>query len=418
MMTTPVQRKWLKLGAIVSCFSMLSFIQLQAIELPPAVVKLEKLQEAKFSQQNKYIGRVEAIEKVLLQPRVEGEITKVNFKEGEFVKKGELLIQFEDIKYKAQVDGAKAQVKMAQAKIIQCESTVMYAQKDLRRQEGLQAKKVVSMQLLEDAQLKSRIAAAGLREALANLSQAKATLLEKENLFSYTKIYAPISGMIGQVNATYGNIVNTQSPSLAEIVQLDPIRISFSISETDFLSMFGSDQNFENNAKISVLLADGNRYKFEAKPDFIDNKIDEDTNTIKIWAKVKNSDLILKPGGFVTLLVSNKKSKKYLKFPLNALRTDNHGNFIYIVNNQGVPKKEHITISGASEGYIFVEVGKLKAGDMVITEGMHKIYPQTKRVFTKEQLFKAMQAKQKAMQAKQKTNAKSKKPVMKKNKSK
>ena len=388
-----IHQRLIKLGIILPCIALLNVITVKAIQMPPAVVKIEKIKKADYAQENKYIGRIEAIESVSLKPRVEAAIKKINFVEGAFVKKNDLLIQFEDVKYKAQALAYKAKVAMAQAKLVQYENAVIFAQKNLNRQESLQRKKVVAMKLLEDAQLKFKIANAQYSEAQASVDEANANFKEAENLLSYTKIYAPITGMIGQVSATFGNIVDSQSPSLAQIVQLDPIRVKFSVSETDFLSMFGSDQGFKKNAKIIILLADGSKYIHEATPDFIDNKVDSDTNTIKIWAKLKNDKLTLKPGSFVTAYLSSKSSKNYLKFPINALRTDREGYFIYTVNKKGAPIKKHVSVSGASAGLIFIEKGDLNAGDPIITEGMHKINPFVKQVMTRDQFLKMMTAK-------------------------
>ncbi|MFA7232134.1 MAG: efflux RND transporter periplasmic adaptor subunit, partial [Victivallaceae bacterium] len=278
--------------------------------MPPPLVVVEPVAEVSHTAVKEYIGNVEASDEVDLPSRISGIITGIKFKEGSLVKKGQLLFTIEDTTY-------RAKTQAAQAKLAQAEAELKYAQSNYQRQELLARQNAVSQSILEDA------------ERLVNLNKAKcdqcsAELLDAKNDLSYTKIYAPISGRIGEVKHTFGNYVNPSSQLLAKIVSIDPIQVKFSVSERVFLDMFKSVTAPNKNLNIRIQLPNGELYEQPGKVAFIDNMIDKDTGTISIWTEFDNHDMKLMPGGYVSVLLSENLTKPLPGAKQSAIMADNH----------------------------------------------------------------------------------------------
>ena len=182
-------------------------------------------------------------------------------KEGDIVKKGDLLFELEDTTYRAKEQAAKAKVDQIKAEL-------EYAKINYDRQSGLYKTNAVAKNAFDEADKL-------YKTTKAQLAEAEATWLDARNDLSYTKVYAPISGRIGKVTYTQGNYVTPSSEKLADIVQVDPIYASFAISERDFRSMFDSDvATMKKTADIRLVLADDTLYPSQGTVAFIDNKID------------------------------------------------------------------------------------------------------------------------------------------------
>lgn len=345
------------------CLALLGLISngvAQRPDAPPPAVIVEPVKEIAWSAPKEYIGTLVATDEVDLPSRISGFITGINFKEGSLVKKGDLLFTIEDTTY-------RAQVKAAKAKLDQVAAEVKYAESNYSRQKKLANKNAISQSNFEDAQ---RL----LEFNKAKYAEYEAELLDAENNLSYTKIYAPITGRIGEVKHTIGNYVSPSSTPLATIVSVDPIQVKFAVSERDFLNLFKGTAEPEKNLHISIKLANGEMYNYQGKIAFIDNMVDPNTGTIAIWTEFPNPDLKLQPGGYVTVMLSERLKKKLLGVKLTAVLTDKHGNYVFVVDKDNKVAKCNIVLGDVVDSYNIIKSG-LQNGVSVIIDGTHKVRP-------------------------------------------
>lgn len=321
----------------------------------------------------KFIGHVEAIESVKLIARVTGYLEKVNFKEGSIVKKGSLLYVIEQPPYLAKVSANKALVKQAKADLFK-------ANQKLNRLLSAQPESVPATDL-DDAKAQKDYTEGVLNENQANL---KLSLID----FDYTTITAPLTGRIGKTMYTEGNFVGPTSEPLAEIVQMDPIRVVFSVSENniDFIEKSLADAEKSKTQSIispEITFPDGIKYDLKGSIDFVDNKVDPQTGTIAIWSEFRNPEGRLIPGEYVTVYLALTSPKLMPVVPQVAVMQDNEGQFVYIVNKESKVETRRIEAGSIVGDKLAVKTG-LNKGDIIIIEGIQKVKPGLKVKATPE----------------------------------
>ena len=370
-----------------------------------------------------YIGRLDAVNDATIPARVSGELVKCNFKEGDFVAKDTVLFELDDAIYQAAYDSAAAQVKQAEAQIKQAGAQIKqanankkYADDEFIRAEKLknvEAQKSLDAatrdQALADAQLagaEAQIAAAKAAKATAEgnlnaaeaamesaksaLAAAKAALKNAEINLGYTKIKAPFSGKIGKATFSVGNYVTPASGSLAQITQIDPVYVRYSISEPDYLKFIsaaaamdaakaGSGKKtaaelLKEYASVHITISNKVPYAFPATITIIDNKIDRSTGTLMLWATIDNKEQLLTPGALVTVQMAKKIAEKKPAVPISAIQISQQGQFVWVLN----PETNEVAPMPVQPGEIIGAhqiVTGLHPGQKVVIDGMHKIIP-------------------------------------------
>ena len=307
-------------GVLVLCSCAVSFAQLgrdSGVPVRQAVVAAPA-SEAVPVTRKKYIGNVEAIEQVDSVARVSGTLSVApGFEEGSHVSKGQLLFTIDDTPYKAQVDACKAAIQETEARIA-------YAQSNFNRLNSLFEKNAGSQDDKESAE-------ANLRSLNALLASAQAKLTLAEEDLKYTKIYSEIDGRAGRRTYSSGNYVTPQSQSLLRVVQMDPIYVRFTMSERDFLNMFGNLKSLKESSSIELTLSNGTTYSHKGEVCFIDNSVKSTTDTIKIWAKFSNPEEILNPGGVVTVNLAKTAEKPTASVLPSAVMFDGKTNYVYVL---------------------------------------------------------------------------------------
>lgn len=313
-----------------------------------------------------YVGHVEAIQSVDLRARVEGFLEKVNFKEGNHVHSGELLYVIEQAPYKARVDSDKAGVAQAEAELTR-------STQHLKRLQSALPESIPAMDL-DDAmasQLRAKAQVAGSQAALTR------SMLD----ISYTMIHAPISGRIGQTAYTRGNLVGPSSDPLARIVQMDPIRVVFSISENDLaviqqpsLKNLSVKDRQDSSLMIKLRLSDGTMLNGNGRIDFIDNQVDSATGTIAVRAEFDNPEDRLIPGQYVNVLLILAEPKMLPVVPQAAVQQDHEGTYVLTVDKDDQVVVRRVKTGPVIDNLWAVESG-LTEGEMVIVEGVQKVQP-------------------------------------------
>ncbi len=332
---------------------------------PPPLVKVTPIIEQEINPPIEYVGHVEAIQSVVLQARVKGFLEQVNFKEGSNVQVGDLLYVIEQAPYQARVAADQAGVAQARATLTK---TSQYLKRVRNVRSG-----GISASDLDTAVAEELLAKARLLEAQAALKLSELDL-------EYTKIRAPISGRIGRTALTRGNLCEPNFGPLARIVQLNPIRVLYSISENDLTAIQATLKDSSDQKKIRSLvpqikLLNDKVLEDSGQIDFIDNVVDRETGTIAVRAVFDNADGLLLPGQYVTIMISQSQGEKLPVIPQAAVLQDREGRYVLVVDQQNQVIKQRITTGPLVSGNRWAVTSGLKVGELVITQGLQKVKP-------------------------------------------
>ena len=323
------------------------------------VLPVSEVREVADFHEKNYPGRVVAIQKVDVIPQVSGEILEVCFKDGSNVKDGDVLYRVDPVKY-------EAAVKNAESKLTEMKANVKYAELSYERHKKLMETRAVSLDAVDNALSQRDSSRAAYAAAQAELVVAKDDL-------AHCTIVAPISGKLGTTKKTRGNYVNKGSETLVTLVQQDPIRVSFSISNRELLELFRAKwQTSRADAKIRLTLADGTEFPSEGKAEYMDNAADETTDTMQIYAIFDNTNRLLKVGGTVAVTISSKAGVMRPAIPPTAILQDTQGPYVWTLGADGRAERRTIARGDLTGDWMFVEKG-LKVGERIVADGAHKV---------------------------------------------
>lgn len=303
-------------------------------------------------------ARVEAINRVNLRPLVEGVLAEPHFKEGDIVKRNDILFDIDTTRYQAVVDARKAAID-------QLDVRIKDATRKYERQCALAESNATSKDDKESAK-------ATLDELKAQKKKAEAALIIAEDDLSRCTMRAPINGRIGRVSFSKGNYISDRKLPLATLVQLSPIYVRFSLSENAVLSNFGTDDNLKSAAEITLVTANGNTYHEKGAVSFCDNVIQTATDTQNYWAVFNNEDGELQPGGVVTIRVSRKADMPVPAVDSAAILTDTSGRYVYAMRHNRAVQVRVLCGTPDENGLTPILAG-LKEGDVCITSPLAEI---------------------------------------------
>ena len=342
---------------------------------PPPLVTVVAVTEKDVNPPAEYVGHMEAVQTVDLRARIQGFLEQVKFKEGSDVRSGDLLYVIEQAPYQAKVDADTASVTQATA-------TFTKARQYLERVRTVRSGGVSAADI-DDAVAEELRARGELEEAKANLERSRLDL-------GYTTVRAPIIGRIGQTAFTKGNLVNPASGPLARIVQIDPIRVVYSVSENDLVAIKMALKDAARGKKHPMLaprikLPGGQVLKTTGQIDFVDNTVDPGTGTIAVWALFNNPDGTLLPGQYVTVLVARSQPKLMTVVPQSAVLEDHDGRYVLLVNDQNQVVMRRVK-TGPVVGVNWAVESGLAINERVIVQGIQKVRPdQTVKTITEDQ---------------------------------
>lgn len=355
------------------------FAQQQQQAAPPPTVETAAVKLSSVASQAQFVGSVVAEQQVTLIARVEGFLDKVNFTEGTFVEADSIAFVIEKDTYQAAVEGAQAQLESATAAEASAEANLKLADITLVRQKELLKTNAVSQSTVDQAQAQRDAAAATVDQAKAQMMLMQSQLKTAQLNLSYTDVKSPIPGRIGKANVTEGNLVSPSSGPLATVVQTDPIRVVFSISDRDYLGVVKALK--PGNAGIQadaaayqpkLKLPDGTEYDQPGKIAFLDNTIDAATGTIAVYADFPNPHLQLVPGQFVQVTVQAGESVELPVVPASAILQDQQGAYVFGLDENNRAQIRRVTL-GQRVGTDWAVTAGLAQGEMVIVSGIQKV---------------------------------------------
>jgi membrane fusion protein (multidrug efflux system) len=327
---------------------------------PPPAVVTAKVALRSVSPSAEFVGRVRAIEKVEIKARVQGFLESREFEEGEIVERGQLLFRIERAPYEAALAQEKANLAGAQAAAANTALQLARAE-ELARNQNI-PKATLDQRRAEDLQ------------ARAEVERYEAAVRQAEINLSYTRIEAPISGRIGQAAVTQGNIVGPDSGVLATIVSVDPIYVTFPVSQRLILQSRAEGPIRPEQFVVRLRLPDNSVYRHPGRIDFIDNQVDRGTDTILVRAVFPNPDGVLVDGTFVRVFVERKEAAEALVIPHAAVQIDQAGSYVLVVTADDTVEQRRIT-TGAQQGADIVVERGLREGERIIVEGQQKVRP-------------------------------------------
>ena len=333
--------------------------QKEKIENLPEVLVVP-IAENEIEVEKSYIGYVTPINSVIVRPYISGFVSDVLVQGGQNVKVGDELVVLEQDEYRASVDSAAADVAKAEADF---EYQEKYYNRVIKA-----GNKVFSQTEIDDAKTK-------YLAAKASLAQAKAVLAQNEVNLKYTQIKATIDGVVGNVSLTKGDYISPKN-ELFSIVQTNPMRVVFSISDKDYLEENLRSKMFDNE-EISLKLADGRIYEQKGTFEYADNEIDRNTNSIAVYAKFENPQQMLIDKAYVTVLLAKKY--KGILVDKDLVNLNPEGNFVYVEQNGIAKKHQVIILSELNNQYIlkndFLPDMRLVVSKITSWQGEQKIKP-------------------------------------------
>jgi membrane fusion protein (multidrug efflux system) len=334
---------------------------------PPAVsVGVVTVAEEDVTQATAFIGRIEAVDRVALVARVTGFLEQQAFRDGQEVKKDDLLFVIEREPFVASVSAAKAALASAEAQKLN-------ADVQLARAEELVRTNNIPVATRDQRRAEAAEAAAKVLEARASLEQAEINL-------AYTLIRAPVAGRIGRAAFTVGNVVTPQSGTLALLVSQDPMFVTFPVSQRLLLDLkraqVGDGQGEaarRAQVAVRVAFADGSVYGEVGAIDFVDVTVGQGTDTVAVRARIGNPQRLLTDGMFVTVRVEGREPEKKIVIPQAAIMLDQQGAFVFVADG-GRAAVRRIRTGQTQGNRIAVEEG-LRPGELLVVDGVQRIRP-------------------------------------------
>ena len=324
-----------------------------------ATVAVRQVEERVYNLPERFVAHAEPVQEVELLPQVDGYIAEVRFKEGDVVKEGDILYVLDGERYQAIVNQRKADLAAAEAE-------QRRADRYYERMQKADARGIT--------QLERDNAEASAESSKAAVMQARANLVVAEYDLKKTQVVAPISGQIGKTSAHVGDYVSPSKGVLARIVQIDPMRISFPLTDRAYIAWRSAQLKGEApDYRLRLLLPDGSEYREFGSWAFDDNTMSKETATIIMRLVFPNPSRMLIPNSYVTLLVDYKRPPKLPCVPQQAvvdLSTGSRG--VWVLKDDMTVEQRVIEAREMSEGWVPVDKG-LAVGEKVVVSGMSKL---------------------------------------------
>ena len=382
---------------------------------PPPVVVVAEVEQRTVAIVRDFVARTEGIPTVDVRARVSGMLQHVNYREGSEVKQGQVLFELERAEYAAALQSAQAQLAKANADLTRARDASVVdhsratldqrkadaekARRDVARYEPLAEARAIPQQDLDTARSQEKVAVAGVEVAQAALRDtmlvqrtqiqlaeaaveaAKASVIQAQLNLGYTKITAPIGGIIGKIMVDPGNLVGKSDPTLLTTISaVDPIFVEFSVAEADYLRLASkvrldpTGRGQDTQPRLDLFLADDSQFPQKGRIVFVGRAFDAKTGTIGLQAEFPNPARVLRPGQFARVRGVVDERAQAVLVPQLAVQEQQGAKTVLVVEEGDKVALRTVTLDERVGDRYIVTKG-LNAGERVVVEGMQKVRP-------------------------------------------
>jgi RND family efflux transporter MFP subunit len=343
----------------------------------PPEVEVVQVEQKDVPIWNEWVGTLDGFVNAQIKPQVTGYLLRQTYKEGSFVKKGQLLFEIDPRTFQAALDQAKAQRANAEGQLAQAEANQVKAQLDVNRYTPLAKEQAVSQQDLDNAVQGNVAAQAQVRAAKAQIDAARAQVEAAQLNLSFTRIVSLIDGIVGIAQAQIGDLVGPTS-LLTTVSTLDPIKVYFPVSERGYLDYVKENPDAEKRAAeekqlaLELVLADGSVYPNKGSFSFADRQVDVKTGTLRLQGLFPNPGNILRPGQFARVRAVTKTRRGALLIPQRAV-TELQGSYqVAVVSKDNKVSIRPVKVAERVGTEWIIDTG-LKPGERVVAEGIQRV---------------------------------------------
>lgn len=354
--------------------------QVSGAKPEPPDVEVVPVEQKDVQIYGEWIGTLDGLVNADVRAQVTGYLLRQDYREGAFVKKGQLLFEIDPRPFQAALDQAKGQLAQATANLANAEAVQGRTQLDVNRYTPLAKEQAASQQDLDNAVQNNLAAIASVETAKAQIKTDEAAAENARINLEFTRLVAPIDGIAGQAQLQVGALVSTASPPVTTVSTVDPIKAFFTVSEAqylEFVKWYPTETSREAAHKalhLQLILADGTTYPSEGTFYFADRQVDVGTGAIRLAALFPNPGNVLRPGGFARVRATLRTQKDALLVPQRAV-TELQGSYqVAVVDAQNKVSIRTVQV-GDSVGNDWVITEGLKPGERVVAEGVQKVRP-------------------------------------------
>jgi membrane fusion protein (multidrug efflux system) len=348
---------------------------------PPQAVDVEvtEVEQRDVPIYTEWVGTLDGFVNANVKGQVTGYLLKQEYKEGSFVRKGQLLFQIDPRPFQAVLDQAKAQLDQARAQLVNAQANQRKSQLDVDRYTPLAKEQAATQQDLDNAVQTNFANLATIETAKASIKSAEAAVETAQINLAFTRVVSPIDGIAGLAQNQVGDLVSASSSGpITTVSTIDPIKVYFTPSEQEYLAFArehptdASREQQNKRTQMELILADGTTYQRKGTIQFANREVDQSTGTIRIAALFPNPDNILRPGGYGQIRAMTRTERGALLVPKRAI-SDLQGSYQAAV----VDAENKVSIRNVKVGErvdnMWVVTERLKPGERVITEGVQKV---------------------------------------------
>ena len=344
----------------------------ETVDAVDPAVSVGTAETVEFNPVTEYVGHVEPIQETDILPQIEGYVRKVCFTEGAFVRAGDVLFEIDPEQYEASRRLRYSEVRSAEAKVTVARAEVDRAERYFKRLESADDRGVTATER-DTAETTLASAQAALNAAQAEVEQAKAAAAIADFNMKHTVVKSPISGRIGKALRHVGDYVSPSKSALAQVVQTDPIRVVFPITDKDYgawqMAAERGGRDLRDSRRLRLRLANGAEYGKLGVIDFGNNKVDRETATVVLYARFENPAGALLPDEFVRVLSDESHPPRLLTVPADALERTAKGQHAWVLQADGTVRAADVETGATWEGRTIVLKGLEENARVVVAGG-------------------------------------------------
>ncbi|HEX5284740.1 MAG TPA: efflux RND transporter periplasmic adaptor subunit [Bryocella sp.] len=344
----------------------------------PMPVQVTTAQQSDVPITNDWVGTLDGFVNANIQPQVSGYLIKQDYREGSVVQKGQVLFEIDPRPFQAALQQAQGQLGQAQGSVGQAQAQLQLAQINVNRDTPLAAEHAIATSQLDTEKQAATQAQATVRSAQAAVATAQAAIANAKLNLGFTQVRSLITGVAGQATTQVGNLVGPQSV-LTSVSQLDPIKVYFSISDSEYLSLIhrANQSNADllrasSNLPLTLTLSNGSVFPHTGRIIFVDRQMNQQTGAIRIAASFPNPGNILRPGQFARVRAQTNVLHNALLVPQSAVQELQGIEQVYTVGPDNKVHVVNVTL-GPQHGQDWVITSGLQPGTQIILTNIQKL---------------------------------------------